>query len=389
MLAFSLVVLAVWALCGLFTVINLLIFHRLPSLDPPGARESWPRVSLVIPARNEERAIGPTLDAALGQDYPHFEVIVVDDCSTDRTPVEIAARAGDPRLRPLTGTPPPPGWLGKPHALATGTALARGEFLLFIDADVRLAPETLRHAVGHCLRQGLDHLALFPHFVRKGFWEEALMPILAVTGLIYLPSFLAISRRLRRLALGGGAFNLVRESAYSAVGGHRKLANSVVDDVRLAMEVKRAGYASTMRLGNHLVSLRMYHGRRELVEGFTKNTHAVVPASLRRYWIVAGLGVLVGSVLQLAPFFWLVWLALFPGEAFSSAGRTLFASFLILLATRFTVQARMGYPLWPVLAHPLMVLVSAEIQLRSLLMAHRDRVVRWREREYPHETTTF
>jgi len=389
MLGLSIGIALFWALCALFTVVNLLAFRRLPALDPPASRENWPRVSIVIPARNEERAIGRTLDAALAQDYPALEVVVVDDCSTDGTATEIAARSKDPRLRAVAGSPPPEGWLGKPHALATGTAVAQGDWLLLMDADIRLAPETLRQAIGYAERRSLDHLALFPDAVQEGFWEKVLMPILAVTGFIYFPTFLALSPRVRRLALGGGAFNLVRRTAYAAIGGHRRLANSVVDDIRLAMELKQAGFATEMKLGNHLVSLRMYHGRRELVDGFTKNTHAVIQATLGRHWIVAALCILVGLVLQIGPFAWIGWLAISPAGAFSPAGRTLGVSLLLLLLARIAVQWRMGYPLWPVLAHPLMGLVGLQIQARSLIMAHGEGVVRWREREYRRETTTF
>ena len=256
---------------------NLVVFRRL---EPAGEAPSS-RVSIVIPARNEERYIGKTLDAALSQDYPDFEVIVVDDDSTDGTSREIEARASDPRLVPLSARALEPGWLGKPNALATGAAGATGKWILFMDADVELHPKALEDAMAACERHGWDHLALLPHFEREGFWEELLMPVIPVAAFVYLPSFLTFVRRAR-LAAGGGAFGLVRREAYEAIGGHGAIKNSVVDDIRLAMELKRAGFDSNARMGLHRVSLRMYHGFDEIVEGFTKNAHAGFGESILR-----------------------------------------------------------------------------------------------------------
>jgi len=334
-------------------------------------------VSIVIPARNEERAIGASLDAALKLDYPRFEVVVVDDCSTDGTAAEIQARAHDGRLTPVSGEPPPPGWLGKPHALAMGASKARGDWLLFMDADVRLDPRTLRDAVSYVEQKRLDHLALFPHFERLGFWEEVLVPFIAQSGFSYIPSFLARSPRLRRVALGAGAFNFVRRAAYHAVGGHEAIKASVVDDVRLAMELKRAGFRSLLEMGDHLVRLRMYHGRAEFVRGFTKNMHAVLQSAVSRHWILVGSFLLVGQLPHVLPF------------VFAYRGGLWAASLALLLASRALLQWRLSYPLWPALFHPIQVAVMAEIEMRSLSMAHGEGVVRWRGREYRRDKTTF
>ncbi len=238
-------ILLVWCLLAVQTLVNLLLFRRLEEAEPTSAS---PRVSIVIPARNEERYVGRTLDAALRLDYPNFEVIVVDDGSTDGTSGEIQKRASDPRLVSASARPLEPGWLGKPNALATGAGLASGEWILFMDADVELHPRALRDAVAACERNRWDFLALLPFFERRGFWEEMLMPMVALAAFVYLPSYLTFVRRVP-LAAGGGAFGLVRAKAYDAIGGHRTLKASVVDDVRLAIEIKRAGFRTMARLG--------------------------------------------------------------------------------------------------------------------------------------------
>jgi glycosyltransferase involved in cell wall biosynthesis len=341
-------------------------------------------VSIVIPARNEEAAIGTTLDAALAQDVPLFEVIVVDDGSTDGTAAEIARRTGNPRLLALAGAPLPEGWLGKPHALFQGAERAQGEFLLFMDADVRLAPGSLRDALAHCEDAKLDHLALFPHFERRGFWEELLMPLLGITLYTFFPSFLA-RRPHTRAAFGSGAFNLVRAAPYRAIGGHRLLARSVVDDVRLAMEMKAAGFRSALALGDRQARLRMYHGRREIVLGFTKNLHSAL--SLTPLFSLFNLT--LGTVLNTAPFAWPLWALLAPASAFAPAGLALAAGLILLLGCRAAVQHRLEYPLWPILFHPLAVLMGSWIAFRSLGLAHGTGVVHWRGREYSRGETSF
>ena len=366
------VLLALWGMLFFQTCINLLAFRSLPRSPAVG---ELPFASLVIPARDEERSIGATLDAALAQDYPDFEVLVVDDGSEDRTEAEIALRTSDPRLRPLSARPLREGWLGKTNALATGTAEARGTWILLMDADTELAPRALRDAITLAEREKLDHLSLLPHFERNGFWEEVLMPLLAVMFTVFTPSFLALSKRIP-LAFGGGAFTLVRRSAYEGIGGHAALANSVVDDIRLALELKRAGFATRFVLGTEQARLRMYHGLSEIVEGFTKNAHAVYSG---REWL-ALVHVPFGLVVNLAPCAWL-----FAPRLGAAWG----AALALLVLSRALVSLRFRYPLWPVLFQPLAALVGTGILVRSLYMAYGEGVVRWRGREYARERTRF
>lgn len=392
------VVVGFWALLALFTAVNLMVFRRPPVRSAaevgPAGREPLPvgggpraaRVSIVIPARDEERALAATLEAALAQDWPELEVVVVDDRSRDATG-EIATRfaAADRRVTVVDGAEPPPGWLGKPHALAQGTAVARGDWLLFLDADVRLHPRAVSSALARARRRGLDHLALFPHFRRRGLWEQVLMPSLALTLLVYFPSFLSRWRRLRRLAFGSGSFNLVRAIPYRRLGGHARLRDSVIDDLRLAVELKSAGYHSALALGDHLASIRMYHGRREIFAGFEKNLHAL----LARHPLFSLFNLTAGTALNLAPFAWPLLAVAAPAAAFAPAGRLLALALAVALACRTTVHLRLGYPLWPVLLHPLTTLAGSWIAARSLAAAYGEGVVRWRGRTYRRRDTGF
>lgn len=389
-----------WLLLALQLAANLAVYRRLPPRSrTAGEVVALPPVVVIIPARDEERALGATLDAALGQDYPgELHVVVVDDRSTDRTPEVIARRAGDPRLAAVAGSDPPPGWLGKPHALHLGVehaldrlgGTADGAFYLFIDADVALAPDAVADGVAHALREGLDHLALLPYFVRRGFWEEILIPALASTFYLFFPSFLARLSRPRDLAFGSGSYNLVRRRAYERIGGHAAFPGSVVDDIRLAQEVKLSGGRTTLALGDRQATIRMYHGFREMVDGFTKNTHAIFT---RHGW--SGIAYFVaGTLFQAVPFSWpVVWLVDPQAATGTAPGQLLLAALVLAVLSRGVLQARLGYPLWPAALHPLMALTCLGIALRSVATARglfgKAGVVRWRGREYRTEETEF
>src|SRR5438552_7805056 len=266
-------ILVVAVLYGLLVIpiilVNLAATPRLSRTAAVGG--TFPKVSIVIPARNEVRAIAAAVASQLAQAYPDFEVIVVNDRSTDGPGgiLERLARA-DARLRVVAGSEPPPGWIGKPHALWLGAGAASGEILLFADADVRYQPTSLREAVRLLEGRRADFLGILPRIEAEGFWENVLMPFLI--GSFYGGlGILANSPRPRWLALGGGAGNLIRRSAYEAIGGHEALKASVIDDVALAVRTKRAGFSTVAVRAEDRVSVRMYRGFREVCAGFTKN----------------------------------------------------------------------------------------------------------------------
>jgi hypothetical protein len=253
-----------------------------------------------------------------------------------------------------------------------------------MDADVRLAPSAIRQAVGRCESEGWDHLTLLAHFERGGFWEEVAMPLLPVFFFVFSPSYLALFRR-RGLAFGGGAFNLVRRRAYDAIGGHRRIANSVVDDIRLAMELKAAGFTTRTRLDRSLVSLRMYHGLKEIIHGFTKNAHAIWGGREGSMFVVS----LLLFAINLVPFLWIPSVLFNPEASLLPPRLWLGLSLALLLLCRALVQVRQGFALWSVPLHPLAMLVGFAITVRSLYMAYGEGIVRWRGREYRRRDTSF
>lgn len=272
MLLLAQVVFAVWVLAVLLTVINLVDIPRLAASDRPQAS---PLVSVVIPARDEAAAIGETVRRFLEQTYADLEVIVVDDRSSDGT-AEVARSAGrdDPRLAVLPGEALPMGWLGKPWALEQGARRARGELLLFVDADVRYAPTALAAMVAFRERSGADLVAVLPRLELRGVWEHVLLPQLGCFLLRFTPVFIANRSQTRWLAAGGGIGNLVRRRTYERCGTHEALRDAVVDDVGLARLIRTRGGTTRVALANALISIRVYEGFRAVVNGFTKNVFA-------------------------------------------------------------------------------------------------------------------
>ncbi|HEU0028418.1 MAG TPA: glycosyltransferase [Ktedonobacterales bacterium] len=240
-----------------------------PTVEPQGAE--WPLVSIIVPARNEERNLPALLASLLAQDYPAFEVIVVDDASTDETGAlaDAYAERDRRRLSVIHGAGPAPGWTGKSAACWLGARVARGAWLLFTDADTRHEPGALRAAMALARAAHVEAVSLFPRQRCETFWERLLLPF------AYQQYFVGVRTgslgQVEAPALANGQYFLISRRAYDAAGGHAAVAASVIEDVALAGALKRAGYPALMARGEAQVSVRMYGSLGALVEGFTKN----------------------------------------------------------------------------------------------------------------------
>jgi glycosyltransferase involved in cell wall biosynthesis len=240
-LAYAALALAV--LPAVVTAVNLAVF-RAP---PPRGPAPQPRVSLLIPARDEESNIGASLDTALASQGVDLEVVVLDDGSTDRTAAIVAAHMQrDPRLRLLVAPPLPPGWCGKQHACHVLAGHARHPLLVFADADVRLSPDALARIAGLLERKGLDLASGFPQEVAGTPAEALIVPLIHVLLLGYLPIWLA--RRLQHPAFAAGCGQLiaVRRDAYQRAGGHAAIRGSRHDGLMLPRAFRRAGCATDL-----------------------------------------------------------------------------------------------------------------------------------------------
>ncbi|MDZ7271365.1 MAG: glycosyltransferase [candidate division KSB1 bacterium] len=265
-------------------VINLVAnLWALSRAVPSCTQDSLPFLSVLIPARNEARNIARCLESVLAQDYPTFEVLVLDDGSTDGTEAIVQAIAArDQRVRLIRGQTLPQGWTGKNFACHQLAAQARGEWLLFIDADTEHRPGGLRWSVQTALESGADLLTMIPRTVMHTFGEELLLPIIPFGLVALLPLALGERLRLASLAIGVGPFMLFRRQAYERLGGHRAVRNEVAEDVMLARRVRQEGGRIVFTNGSDLVDVHFYQGFRESWHGLAKSAF---PALRYRLWL--------------------------------------------------------------------------------------------------------
>jgi chlorobactene glucosyltransferase len=251
--------------------------RSLPSKsDHPAQVKTSPQVSIIVPARNEERNIRRCVESLLEQGYPNYEVIVVDDGSTDDTPhiLEdiIQTHPHGERLWVLRLRELPPGWAGKPHAIHAGVQESHGQWLLFTDADTWHAPSALQNALTSALDAGSDMYSLYTAQVLPGFWERVMMPM-AYLGISMMYPIKKVNDPLSSVALANGQFILIRRTVYDMLGGYARpeLRNSLLDDRDLAKTVKQQGFRLRLEDGRDLVQVYMYHGLREAWRGWRKN----------------------------------------------------------------------------------------------------------------------
>lgn len=284
-------------------VLNLRLLRRLPD-DPADVGAA---VSVLVPARDEAHRIAPTIRSVLAQrGLADVEILVLDDGSTDGTAEVVRRAAGDdPRLKILTGSATPPGWLGKPHACAQLTAAARGEVLAFVDADVVLAPNAV--AAAAALLRGPRALALvsaWPRQVAVGVLGRLVQPLLAWSWLTTLPLRLAERSGRPSMAVANGQFLVVDAAALARAGGWQAVAGEVLDDIGLARAVRTAGGRTGVADGSTVATCRMYATGRELSEGYRKSLWAAfgspvgavaVGTALCVVYVVPAVAALTGS----------------------------------------------------------------------------------------------
>jgi chlorobactene glucosyltransferase len=262
-----------WVAMLLIMPLMLLRRPRLSTFEPP-APEDAPLVSIIVPARNEAVNISVCVASLLNSVYPRFEIIVVDDQSTDGTGdiVGILATHAESRVRVVHGEPVPEGWLGKAWACWQGYRHAQGELLLFTDADTRHEEMLLGRAVGALLTREADMASVLPRQMMIGLWERLILPhIFALISLRYMHLERVNRTRNPRDAIANGQFILIRREAYDAVGGHEAMRTEIVEDQCLAQRIIAAGRRIVVAHADDLMETRMYRSLGGIVEGWTKN----------------------------------------------------------------------------------------------------------------------
>jgi chlorobactene glucosyltransferase len=355
---------------------------RITKFAPP-AQAAAPLVSIIVPARNEAVNISPCVASLLNTQYPDIEIIVVDDGSTDGTGdiVRILADHAAGRLRLIEGEPLPAGWLGKPWACWQGYRQARGDLLLFTDADTRHDDALLGHAVGALQRQQADMVTVLPRQLMLGFWERLILPhIFSIIFMRYHDLKRVNRTRNPQDVIANGQFILLRREAYEALGGHEALRSEVVEDQRLAQRVVGSGRRIFVAHAHDIMDTRMYRSFTGIVEGWTKNLARGSRAASPRWispavpWLIA---LYVVAVWVLPP------LVLLSAAISSLVSGTAFV--WSLWATAFSLLFWVSMALWLrippayAVAYPLGAVVAAWLFVRSALRGSR---VAWKGRQY-------
>ena len=347
---------------------------------PVDASGRVPRVSIVVPARNEGEHIEAAL-LSLGQlDYPDYEVIAVDDRSEDATGDILdrletqwreQAEASQHRLRVLHVKDLPPGWLGKTHAMWLAASQATGEWLLFTDADVVFRADALRRAVLYAERERTDHLVLFPTMVMKTPGERTMMAFFQ-SQFVFAHRPWKVADPKSRDSMGVGAFNLIRREVYEQVGTYQRLRLAVLDDMKLGEVVKREGYRQRCVFGRDLLTLRWVFGAMGMVRNLTKNFFAILHYNVA-FALLTILGILV---LNLGPFVG-IWFA----QGWARAGFV--AALVTLVLIYYGMSRRSDISVVYVVLHPVGTVLFIYAVMRSVVLTLVRGGVVWRGTSYP------
>ncbi|HEY5892360.1 MAG TPA: glycosyltransferase [Chthoniobacterales bacterium] len=367
-------------------VLNLRVVPRLSTGSNLPSKP--PMVSILVPARNEEVTIGRCLASLQAQDYPDYEVVLLDDQSEDRT-ADIARKLGfEPgheKFRFIAGEPLPPGWVGKPWACHQLSQAARGEFLLFTDADTYHEPFALRAAMAQSLARNADLLSVWPFQETKTWSEKCVIPLLFVLSGAATPLWLldlaqkrpALARflgpkRCRNFGIACGQYILFKRTAYDSIGGHAGIPNEIVEDItlgRLIAQHTSEGKVVQNCDGTHVVSTRMYQSFSQLWEGFTKNLWPVVSGNVPFFV----LGLAVQFLVMIFPI-----LLLISGGWSDPLALSAVALIYIL---RFAIAINYRTSLLGTLLHPVGYALGIAMAINSFIRSHTGGVT-WKGRAY-------
>lgn len=356
-------------LCGYLLVLirNLRFLRRLE--DEPPAESPEPHISVLIPARNEAGNLPACLESLLTQDYPGFDVTVLDDHSEDATAEIVASYAArDARLSLVTGTPMPEGWFGKPWACQQLAERAEGEILLFVDADTWFEPQMLRRTAGLMRRERPGLLSVLPHQVTRTFVERVVIPGLYMAFFVHTPGWRIGDPDYPDVSAANGQFMCFDAGVYRSLGGHDAVRDRVVEDIAFASVIKHAGERLAVRSATELVHCRMYGSWREVIDGFSKSVYGEVAGRFPAGIAIAAF-VLATQVFPPA----VALTALARGQR--SAGRLWLplTETGLLMSLRLMLSARLRFLRRDAVLAPLTGLAAVVILIRSVWWARHGR----------------
>jgi len=325
--------------------------------------EEAPLVSVLIPARNEEDSIASCICSLLGQDYPFYEVIVLDDNSEDKT-TEILDSFRNPKLKWIKGKPLPHGWAGKSWACHQLSGFAKGDYLLFTDADTIHNKSSISCTISTVQRTGAGFASLMPLQVVVTFMEKLIVPVINWAIFFFLPLFLAYRLPYPFLSAAVGQYILFSRVAYDKCGGHAAVKESVDDDLALAKQAKRMGVKWILMNGKDLLSCRMYSNARQVWDGFGKNLFSITGYRILPHlfiWLWTALIFIAPLAIILA--YYLTTVAMPTELVFRVAAAFILATLLWLI-----MLCKFGLPLYLVFIYPLAVFMTVSAALYSMVL---------------------
>jgi chlorobactene glucosyltransferase len=355
-----------------------------PQTDQPedSTTEMPHLISVIIPVRNEQRNIRRCIQSLLSQTYPNFEIIVIDDRSTDDTPAILAELTRNSSLlRVIHGGELPPGWAGKPHALIQGAADAQGEWLCFMDADTFAEPGLLWSTYRKAINSQADMFSILTDQELGSFWERVVLPLVFL-GLSYGFPADRVNDPSKPDAIANGQFILIKRSVYDRVGGHTAVKDRIDEDKAISVVVKHAGYRLVVADGRKVAATRMYTSLAEMWEGWTKNIYL----GLRDRLGLLLFGVFIGFVVSIALPVWLVgglaWLALSGRVAAGVVAVEAIVLWAYLSWKRLQACRAFGISGGYAFTFPLGALIFTAMMVASAYDVLSGRGVTWKGRRY-------
>ena len=364
----SLVILSIVLVLFISVALNVLFWEKIGVLDTALDQA----VSILIPARNEEANLAACLDAALRQDGGLLEVLVYDDHSMDATRQIILNYAKrDSRVRLIEPEPLPVGWCGKPFACFQLAQAATADWLLFIDADARLAENAVGRIVMEAKHRELTFLSCWTGLVMMSFWEKVLMPMLNFVVLTLFPAPLSVKRMDKSFGIAHGACILTHRQTYFKISGHAAIKDQLFEDVRLAQYWRAQGERGLCLDGQAVVQTRMYNSFAEIWRGFQKNFFPAFRYEFS-FWLFIGFHIVA---------FFLPFLLL-PFAALGLVPKIFILIAGIVLTMRLLLALRFNHPLWSVLFFPLAEAILIARGIASWWQCKFGGGVEWKGRSY-------
>jgi chlorobactene glucosyltransferase len=345
---------------------------------PAGFLKDHPLISVLIPARNEEKNIGRCLRSLVKQDYGNIEILVLDDNSDDATGIIVDEWSKkDSRIKSLRGKPLLPGWKGKSYACHQLSQHAKGEYLIFTDADTLHFPDSVSSSIAALLSNDLDALSVFPKQIMVTIHERMVVVFINLAVMALMPLSLIRKIKSPRISIANGQFMLFKRKIYDSIEGHRNIKKDIVEDVAISRQIKKCGFRFMVFDGRKNIYCRMYNGFREVVRGFSKFIFASMNYSIIR--MVAVISFI--SILFLVP------LILFPiGFYIVRWPLIINVNLLIQISIIFTIRIVMTFRfrsrIMDIVLHPLSIFYITALSVNSVYQAKYGKGIYWKDRIY-------